>query len=85
MPRPQSEAPRLVDQAVRQRKFRQRQSAIGRPEASAVDVAIAAATAITFRWLESDPAAGREVDGAMVMGRTLKATRWDLHCCGLRF
>ncbi|MBB3520962.1 MULTISPECIES: hypothetical protein [Rhizobium] len=51
MPRPKSTVPRLVRKAERQAKYRARLQEAGRPEASQVDVAVAAATAKAVRWL----------------------------------
>ncbi|MDR6663993.1 hypothetical protein [Rhizobium sp. 1399] len=51
MPRPKSTVPRLLRKAERQAKYRARLQDAGRPEASQVDVAVAAATAKAVRWL----------------------------------
>ena len=53
MPRAKSDIPRLVSKQKRQARYRARLQEAGRPEASKVDVAVAAATATAFRWLRA--------------------------------
>ncbi len=59
MPRTRSTEPRLVRQQERQRKYRAKLRAVGRPEASQVDIAVAASTARAVRWLISRVKSGK--------------------------
>ncbi len=59
MPRAKSNVPRLVSKQKRQARYRARLQEAGRPEASKVDVAVAAATATAFRWLRARIKAGQ--------------------------
>lgn len=53
MPRPKSEVPRLVAKQRRQAKYRAKLREAGRPEVSAVDVAVARAVGEATRQLAS--------------------------------
>lgn len=62
MPRPKSNVPRLVAQQHRQAKYREKLRAAGRPEVSAVDIAVARAVGEATRQLAEDLESGAVKD-----------------------
>ncbi len=59
MPRPKSEVPRLVAKQERQAKYRAKLREAGRPEVSAVDVAVANAVGEAHRQLTAGRKSGQ--------------------------
>ena len=62
MPRPKSDLPRLMSQQQRQAKYRAKLRATGRPEVSAVDIAVARAVGEATRQLAAGLESGAVKD-----------------------